>query len=165
MLQQEIPHELGDFSILVSSGMTKNQAIKTQFSTAIAAYMGTYVGLVGMEHMKLFFGYDLMVPFTAGGFIYLSAVTILPSLLEEKQTLKVRLVQVMSFVIGIVFMYYVGVLEHEGGGHGHSHGHSVHDVDDIVHHDHHLHEHDHNHHSHEHDHHNHHSHDHHDHEL
>ena len=137
----------------------------TQFSTAIAAYCGTLVGLLGMEQMKYALGYDydLMVPFTAGGFIYLSSVTILPSLLEEKRTtFTMRMIHIMSFVVGIVFMYFVAVLEHNEEGHGHSHSHSHAEIDDHHdhnhgHHDNHVHEHiDHHAHSHDHDHHHHH---------
>ena len=101
--------------------MTKQQAILTQFSTAIPTFIGTYAGLVGMEQVESIFGYDLMVPFTAGGFIYLATGTILPSILEEPHSWKIRIVQIMSFVSGVIFMYYVGVLEHIGGAHDHSH--------------------------------------------
>ena len=132
--------------------MSKKQAIKTQFSTAIAAYCGTFVGLFGMEYMKNIFEYDLMIPFTAGGFIYLAAVTILPSLLEEKRTLNVRMLQIMAFIAGIAFMYYVAVLEHSGDGcscchdhldlhTGHDHDHHGHDHTNEHHHDHHEHHH------------------------
>lgn len=151
VLFHEIPHELGDFAILVSGGMSKKQAIKAQFSTAIAAYCGTFVGLFGMGYMKNIFEYDLMIPFTAGGFIYLAAVTILPSLLEEKRTLNVRMLQIMAFIVGIAFMYYVAVLEHGGGCSccpehldlhtGHDHDHHGHDHTNEHHHDHHGHDH------------------------
>ena len=112
----------------------------TQFSTAIAAYCGTFIGLFGMDQMKQIIGYDLMVPFTAGGFIYLAAVTILPSLLEEKKGgggggggLIVRILHVISFIVGIGFMYYVTILEHSGSGgflHSNEHHHHHHDHHD-----------------------------------
>ena len=129
----------------------------TQFSTAFAAYCGTIIGLLGVEQMKHIFGYDLMVPFTAGGFIYLATVTILPSLLQEDRKFSIRILQVISFVIGIAFMYFVAILEHnEGGcGHSHSHAHTEHLHDHghgHRHHDHHSHEHV-GHHSHSHNHH------------
>jgi len=143
VLFHEIPHELGDYSILVSAGMTKNQAILAQFSTAIAAYCGTFVGLFGMQTMKDYIGDDLMVPFTAGGFIYLAAVTILPGLLEERVGKRARAVQVMAFLTGIGFMYGVALLEHAGGGCGHGHSHSSHGHGvEMMHHDgHHGHDH------------------------
>jgi zinc transporter 7 len=128
VLFHEIPHELGDYSILVSSGFSKMEAIKTQFVTAVAAYCGTFVGLYGMTAMKEILGNDLMIPFTAGGFLYLSSVTILPELLQKKVSRRARMTQIVAFCIGIGFMYMVGVLEHAGDGCGHDHGH-VHHID------------------------------------
>ena len=104
VLFHEIPHELGDYSILVSSGFTKMEAIKTQFITAVAAYCGTFVGLYGMTIMKEILGNDLMIPFTAGGFLYLASVTILPGLLHEKVSRRARSAQIIAFCIGIGFM-------------------------------------------------------------
>mmetsp|Transcript_16463 Transcript_16463/g.31195 ORF Transcript_16463/g.31195 Transcript_16463/m.31195 type:complete len:401 (-) Transcript_16463:44-1246(-) len=123
VLFHEIPHELGDYSILVGAGMTKSQAIMAQFSTAIAAYCGTFVGLYGMQTMKDYLGSDLMVPFTAGGFVYLATVTILPNLLECKVGRRARISQIVAFLVGIGFMYGVALLEHAGGSCGHAHGH------------------------------------------
>ncbi|KAL7462003.1 hypothetical protein ACHAXS_002402 [Conticribra weissflogii] len=65
----EIPHELGDFATLVNAGLSRNMAIGAQFITAIAAFLGTALGLFsgqiveGLEH-------DVLLPFTAGGEYY-----------------------------------------------------------------------------------------------
>ena len=128
VLLHEIPHELGDFAVLVSAGMSKRQAITAQFGTAIAAYCGTLFGLLAMERMRDFVGYDLMVPFTAGGFLYLSSVSILPGLLEEKVTkVSDRFALVLALIIGIGFMYGVAMLEDHHHGHGdHHYGHDQH---------------------------------------
>jgi len=116
--------------------MTKHQAILAQFATALAAYAGTFVGLFGAEFMKYWMGsdsesesdsnMDWMIPFTAGGFVYVAAVNILPALLEERGCGGLaRVAQVMAFLVGIGFMYGVAVMEEMAGGHdhGHSHGH------------------------------------------
>lgn len=185
----EIPHELGDFAVLVSAGMSKRQAIMAQFSTAIAAFCGTIVGLLMVQHVQEFIGFDILVPITAGGFLYVAAVGILPSLLMEdddhhhdskdekdkkKKKRMDKLYQLMAFMVGIAFMYMVALLEehdhsHGEGGGGHSHGHHHHAqvVDTLVDtHDHHGHHDHHDHHDQEPccDHHDHHDHDHH-HEL
>lgn len=125
VLLHEIPHELGDFAVLVSAGMSKRQAIRAQFGTALAAYCGTLVGLMAMERMRDFVGFDLMVPFTAGGFLYLSSVSILPGLLQEKVTkISDRCLLVLAFIVGIGFMYGVALLEDHNHGHGdHHHDH------------------------------------------
>lgn len=154
ILLHEIPHELGDYSILLSSGFTKNQAIMTQFITAIAAFLGTFTGLflsqiyellnltksVDKEHNQDHSN-RLLLSFTAGGFIYLAACGIIPDLLEHKASMKARSLQLFAFCCGIGFMYLVAVLEHDYGIGGHEHHHDHHHEH---HHDHH-HDHHHNH--------------------
>lgn len=45
----EIPHEVGDFALLVQSGFTKRQAMMSQFVTAIGALLGTLIGIAVQE--------------------------------------------------------------------------------------------------------------------
>lgn len=107
ILFHEIPHELGDFAILVKNGMSKNQAIVLQFGTAIAAMIGTVVGIL----LQGFAGESLIF-MTSGGFVYLAAVNILPEILDEdSSTFRFRLLQVLSFAAGIAFMFSVTILE------------------------------------------------------
>lgn len=141
----EIPHELGDFSVLLMNGMTKKQAILAQFTTAIAAFLGTGVGLLPLIFPRT--GYDIfqhvMMPFTAGGFLYLAAVTILPDLMEYNNTLIVEkglwmTLQFVFFISGILFMHFVATME--------EHEHHVHNGHQSLahyhhHHDHHEHHH------------------------
>lgn len=45
----EIPHEVGDFALLVQSGFSKRAAMASQFVTAIGALMGTLIGIAVQE--------------------------------------------------------------------------------------------------------------------
>jgi len=154
VLFHEIPHELGDFSVLMSEGFSKTQAIVLQAVTAIAAFLGTIVGLAAIHLDGVG---DALMPFTAGGFIYLASVTILPDVLAEEKGPRRRLLQFLSFLAGIAFLHLVSIMEHNEGechghGHGHGHNHGHHHG-----HEHHSHENSHNHHhEHSHDHHHHH---------
>jgi solute carrier family 39 (zinc transporter), member 7 len=164
ILCHEIPHELGDFAILVKNGMSKQQAILAQFGTAVAALVGTMVGLFVQGLVTS--GDETLIFVTSGGFIYLATVTILPEVLDEDgASLRFRFLQLTCFGAGIAFLYAVTLLEADGhGGHGHSHGHHDHGsgrqvLEDVHHHDHHDHQdHDHHHHDEHHDHHGHHGH-------
>ena len=143
ILFHEIPHELGDFAILVKNGFSKQQAIMAQFGTALAAMVGTCVGLVAADMAG-----DSLIFVTSGGFIYLATVNILPDMLEEKASLQFRLTQILFFGFGVAFLYGVCLLEEMDDGHGHGHGHSHarhehHDHHAEVHHDHHDHGHNH----------------------
>jgi zinc transporter 7 len=145
ILFHEIPHELGDFAILVKQGFSKRQAIMAQFGTAIAAMLGTWVGLM-MAHIA---GEELILV-TAGGFVYLAAVNILPEILDEERSARFRMMQILFFAIGIGFLYAVSLLEEMDEHGGHSHGHHHHESHAHVHtesthhhshhdHDHHMH--------------------------
>eukprot|EP00934_Nitzschia_sp_Nitz4_P000575 Nitzschia sp. Nitz4//scaffold14_size191712//85955//87010//NITZ4_001720-RA/size191712-processed-gene-0.272-mRNA-1//1//CDS//3329536918//575//frame0 len=127
ILFHEIPHELGDFAILVKNGFSKPQAILAQFGTALAAMLGTVVGIT----LQNFAG-DSILWMTAGGFVYLAACNIIPELLEEPTTFRLRMFQILCFALGVAFMYGVGILEEmDGGGHdhhGHDHGHGHHHI-------------------------------------
>lgn len=45
----EIPHEVGDFALLIQSGFSKRAAMASQFVTAIGALMGTLIGIAVQE--------------------------------------------------------------------------------------------------------------------
>lgn len=45
ILFHEVPHEIGDFAILIQSGCSKSKAMKLQLVTAIGALSGTVLSL------------------------------------------------------------------------------------------------------------------------
>jgi zinc transporter 7 len=93
----EIPHEVGDFALLIQGGMSKKVAMGLQFVTALGAVLGTIIGIVvqeyggggaevlgkgmGLAGTSLNWG-DLLLPFTAGTFLYVGTVGVIPELLE-----------------------------------------------------------------------------------
>ncbi|EDQ91363.1 uncharacterized protein MONBRDRAFT_15186 [Monosiga brevicollis MX1] len=81
ILLHEVPHEIGDFAILIQSGCSKKKAIWLQLTTAIGALLGTVAGLLSAELGGLT---PFILLFTAGGFIYIATVSILPELLEVR---------------------------------------------------------------------------------
>ena len=95
--------------------------------TAIAAFLGTAFGLYSGQIIEGL-GHDVLIPFTAGGFLYLACTTILPDVLETNGGFTMRLLQIGSFMLGISFMFAVAELEEmetsSGMHHHHEHGHS-----------------------------------------
>ena len=94
----EIPHEVGDFALLIQSGFSKRKAMGAQFVTAIGAFLGTFIGIAvqefggnssvsqaaagaGIWGTSLQWG-DMLLPFTAGTFLYVGTVAVIPELLE-----------------------------------------------------------------------------------
>jgi zinc transporter 7 len=45
----EIPHEVGDFALLIQSGFSKRAAMGAQFVTAVGAFLGTCIGIAVQE--------------------------------------------------------------------------------------------------------------------
>ena len=97
----EIPHEVGDFALLIQSGFSKRKAMGAQFITALGAFLGTIIGITVQEFGKSDKGAkaggsdvyrglagtglgweDLLLPFTAGTFLYVGTVAVIPELLE-----------------------------------------------------------------------------------
>jgi zinc transporter 7 len=76
VLLHEVPHELADFAILIQSGFSKTAAIKTQFCTAVAAFVGTAVGFYLAHSYQE--AEDVLVAVVSGGFLYLATANILP---------------------------------------------------------------------------------------
>lgn len=101
----EIPHEIGDFAILLKSGFSVPTAIKAQLVTACGGILGVTVGLCAeqMGHCTTW-----MLPFTAGGFLYIAMVTIIPDLIQED---KYSWRQLLSVLVGIAVMAAVTIIE------------------------------------------------------
>ena len=105
ILFHEVPHEVGDVAILMQAGFSKWAAIRAQLSTALGALLGTLVGLAAGRTNSA-----LLQCFTAGGFIYVATVDVLPSLLRECSP-KQSALELLAMGAGIYLMYLVLVLE------------------------------------------------------
>jgi zinc and cadmium transporter len=100
----EIPQEIGDFGILVYGGFTRTQALFYNFLSAVMAIAGAviaYFFAAAVEHFT-----EWMVPFAAGGFIYIAAVDLLPEL-HQTQRFQKAVVQLAFFLLGIGVMWFL----------------------------------------------------------
>jgi len=97
----EIPHELGDFGILVGSGLEVKTAVLLNCLSALIAILGTAAAL-WIE--SVFQGSDQWVlPFTAGTFLYLAGPALLPPLLVHPEFRRDRW-HLLAVVGGILMM-------------------------------------------------------------
>jgi zinc transporter 7 len=112
VLVHEIPHEIGDFAILVQSGYSKRKAMFVQLLTALGAMCGCVISLWSADPYALAEAAQSswVLPFTAGGFIYIATVSIIPELLE-KTSFWQSVVEVAAFLIGIGMMYLIALME------------------------------------------------------
>lgn len=104
----EIPHELGDYAVLTRAGYTHIQVLKCQFMTAASAFLGTLLGLLlqSSNNSTLLVAFKYILPFSAGGFIYLALASIVPEILRAKQgnCRKSAMMQFAVFGMGIILM-------------------------------------------------------------
>jgi zinc and cadmium transporter len=100
----EIPQEIGDFGVLIYGGFEKRKALILNFLTALTAILGGVIGFfitTMVENVKLF-----ILPFAAGGFIYIAATDLIPEIRKET-SLKKSMVYFGIFILGIFIMYVV----------------------------------------------------------
>ncbi|KAL6427399.1 hypothetical protein ACFW04_008736 [Cataglyphis niger] len=101
ILVHEIPHEVGDFAILLRSGFSRWDAARAQLITAGGGIVGALaaVSFSGSLEERT----SWILPLTAGGFIHIGLVTILPDLLKETNT-KESLKQFGALLFGVIVM-------------------------------------------------------------
>lgn len=105
----EIPQEIGDFGVLVYGGFSKAKALLFNLLTALTAVAG---GLIGYYLSTAISGLaPVLLPVTAGGFIYIAASDLIPELHKEKNNLKANLAFIL-FILGILFMWAMTKLNH-----------------------------------------------------
>ncbi|XP_077180608.1 zinc transporter SLC39A7 [Paroedura picta] len=108
VLLHEVPHEVGDFAILVQSGCSKRKAMKLQLVTALGALAGTICSLLAEGVGEAATAWIL--PFTAGGFIYVATVSVIPELLQESGPIQ-SLLEVLGLVAGVAMMVFIAQYE------------------------------------------------------
>ena len=84
MSLHEIPHEFGDFAIQLNGGKTIHEAAWDQWKTATSSFVGGMVALFACNHWQEQ-ACSLLLPLSAGGFIYVALSTILADLVTENE--------------------------------------------------------------------------------
>ena len=108
ILLHEVPHEIGDFAILIQSGYSKRRAMFVQLVTAIGAMTGTFCGLFAEGIGTAATAWIL--PFTAGGFIYIATVAVIPELLEDS-SLWQSVKEIFAIFVGVGMMVLIAYIE------------------------------------------------------
>jgi zinc and cadmium transporter len=103
----EIPQEIGDFSILLYGGFKKEEALAYNCISALTAIVGSLIAYYSASYLK---GVErFLVPFTAGGFIYIAATDLMPELHRRTQ-IKDSLIQTVTILIGLGLMLTLKIL-------------------------------------------------------
>lgn len=104
----EIPQEIGDFGVLVHAGYTRRKALQFNFLSASLAIVGALAVLVIGGQVPELVTY--LIPFTAGGFIYIAGSDLIPELQKETQPGR-SAIQLAGLVLGLLVMAGLLLLE------------------------------------------------------
>jgi zinc and cadmium transporter len=96
----EIPQEIGDFGVLIYGGLSKKKALSYNFISAVTAVLGAVITyfLTQMQNIEV-----LLVPFAAGGFIYIAATDLMPEL-HKRVHASTSIIQLSTILLGIGLM-------------------------------------------------------------
>lgn len=103
----EIPQELGDFGVLLYGGFEKKKALTYNFLSALTAVAGSLVTYCLASQIQGVA--QLLVPFAAGGFVYIAATDLMPELHKRSQG-KESLIQLITILAGIGLMSTLKIL-------------------------------------------------------
>jgi zinc and cadmium transporter len=114
VILHEIPQEMGDFGVLLHSGMKPKKALLFNFFSALTAVAGALIVLlIGMSDVQVT---GIIIPITMGGFIYIANADLIPELHKETK-ISHSILQLISFVTGVAIMALILLMPF----HGHSH--------------------------------------------
>ena len=105
----EIPQEIGDFAILLHSGLSVKKALKFNLLSALGAFIGAAITFAIGPQIENFSVYVL--PLTAGGFLYIAGSDLIPELHKHDARLRSSFGQLICILAGIAVMAILVFLE------------------------------------------------------
>lgn len=103
IIAHEVPQELGVFGVLVSGGFDRSKAISFSFMAQCTCVLGGILGFLFVSKMEVLALF--IIPFAAGGFIYIAAADLIPGMHKTE-----GLEKITSFIwlcVGIAFMLFI----------------------------------------------------------
>ena len=108
VLFHEIPQEIGDFGVLVHSGLPVRKAIGVNLASASLAIAGTVTALLVGSAAGVIV--EALVPVAAGGFVYIASADLVPEL-QHDRSLRGLAVQATFITVGVAVMALLAILE------------------------------------------------------
>ncbi|XP_054908939.1 zinc transporter ZIP10 isoform X2 [Poeciliopsis prolifica] len=111
----ELPHELGDFAVLLKAGMSVKQAIVYNLLSALMAYVGMLIGTAVGQYTHNVTNWIFAI--TAGMFLYVALVDMLPEMLhgdsEEHKRCHLGhfILQNVGMLTGFAIMLLIAIFE------------------------------------------------------
>jgi len=102
VIVHEVPHELGDFAVLIYGGCSRLQALGYNLLSALTAILGgmcTYLFSVVVANLQV-----PLLAISAGGFLYIALADLLPEL-QDEQRVGASLLQFVLVLFGLVVVW------------------------------------------------------------
>jgi len=96
----EIPHELGDFGILLHSGYSRRKVLGFNILTGLMAFAGALIGFYFAQNVSGTL--PILLSLTTANFIYLSLTDLLPEIHEQSKGN--AFAHVLPFFLGVTLM-------------------------------------------------------------
>jgi len=100
----EIPQEIGDYGVLIHAGFNNKKALLINYAVALTVVIGGVVGYLSFSHLENIIPY--LLPFAAGGFVYIASSDLIPEIRKESN-IKKSMISLLVFIVGIIFMYII----------------------------------------------------------
>jgi zinc and cadmium transporter len=108
VILHEIPQEIGDFAVLLHSGYTKMRALWLNFLSALFAVLGVVSAFIFESKGEAFT--EIILPISAGGFIYVAVADLIPELHKTKE-IRYSIMQILAVLGGVLAMIALTLLE------------------------------------------------------
>ncbi len=105
----EIPHRLGDFMLLVHSGMSQRRALLLNMATGLAAVLGGIAAYFALRRMIGMLPYALAL--AAAGFLYIAVAGLIPAL-HRRADPRTSLAQVVLIGLGVGIIAWAETFVH-----------------------------------------------------
>lgn len=102
VILHEIPQEVGDFGILVHAGFSVTKAVLLNVASALTAILGALLALTIGPHVHSFS--LIMLPITAGGFIYIAGSDLVPEVQQTCGSAGITISHFIAIMFGIGLM-------------------------------------------------------------
>uniref|UniRef100_A0A1I8PDX3 Zinc transporter foi n=1 Tax=Stomoxys calcitrans TaxID=35570 RepID=A0A1I8PDX3_STOCA len=104
----ELPHELGDFAILMKAGMSVKSAVYYNLLTGVLSFIGMIFGIIfGQSHETA----QWMFAAASGLFIYIAMVDMMPEISAAHKSLQQFALQILGMSSGVLLMLLIAIYE------------------------------------------------------
>ncbi len=114
IIVHEVPHKLGDFVVLLNSGLARRRTFALILFTSLCSALGGIIGYFVLQQAQDWVPYVLVV--AASSFLYISVADLMPQM-HERVSLADAVPQLLLVGVGVALIYSVTTLMH----HGHEH--------------------------------------------